>query len=75
MAKVKIRTIKCPYCGGSQFITAYQAGYGAIVSNERPLSGTWLYHTICLSCGSVTRSYVNDPLKLVKKKNRKFIEE
>jgi hypothetical protein len=76
MAKVKIRTVKCPYCGGTDFVKGYQAGHGGIVSIERPLTGTWLYHTICLSCGSVTRSYVADPMKLIKKKNRdKYIYE
>lgn len=73
MAKVNIKTIKCPYCGGTDFVKGYQAGNGGIVSTERPLTGTWLYHDICLDCGNVARSYVYDPLKLVKKKDRKFI--
>ena len=45
-------------------------GYATITSSERKLSGMTLYHTVCLKCGSVVRSYVKEPGKLLKRKNR-----
>ena len=74
MAKVKIKIVQCPYCNGTQFTTAFQQGF-AIIGVERPLSGMQLYHKICLSCGSVVRSYVRDPEKLLKRKNRKYVTD
>jgi predicted nucleic-acid-binding Zn-ribbon protein len=60
-------TIKfCPYCSGTQFITGRQDGYGAVVpAGALSLKSQKLYHVICLNCGSVVRSYVENPSKLV----------
>ena len=61
----------CPYCGGTEMIKAYQSGYAVICASSNKLGGTALYHTVCRSCGSVVRSYVREPEKLLKKKDRK----
>ena len=63
--------IRCPYCGGTEIIEAFQSYYGAVVSPKNKLGGTELYHSVCRNCGSVLRSYVKDPEKLLKKKDRK----
>ena len=61
----------CPYCGGTETIEVYQTYYGAVASVENKLHGADLYHTVCRKCGSVLRSYVKDPEKLLKKKDRR----
>ncbi|MCR4795369.1 MULTISPECIES: hypothetical protein [Ruminococcus] len=67
----KIKMTKCRFCGGTEFITGYQNFYGAVYSAESMLRSSSLYHTICRECGSVVRTYVKDPEKLLKKKDRK----
>ncbi len=71
MSRVEIKDELCPYCNGTEFIEAKHSGYGALVSCESEWLGAALYHVICRRCGSVVRSYVKDPEKLLKKKNRK----
>lgn len=61
----------CPYCGGNEIIVTYQDGYGAIRSNQNILGGCDLYHSVCRNYGSVLRSYVKDPEKLLKRKDRR----
>lgn len=61
----------CPFCGGSEIIEAFQSGYGAIYATQNKLGGCGLYHSVCRKCGSVVRSYVKDPEKLLKKKDRR----
>ena len=63
---------KCPFCGGTEMIEAYQTGYGAVAALSNKLGGVSLYHTICRSCGSVVRSYVRDPEKLLKRRDRDY---
>lgn len=62
----------CPYCGGSEIITGTQDAYGAISGVQHKLGSCALYHSVCRSCGSVVRSYVKDPEKLLKKKDRRI---
>ena len=62
---------KCPFCGGTEFIQTFQAGYGATVATSNKFGGAALYHSVCRNCGSVVRSYVKDPEKLLKRKDRK----
>ena len=62
---------RCPYCGGTEFVEAFQAAYGAVSATNNKLGGRPLYHSICLKCGSVVRSYVKEPEKLLKRKDRK----
>ena len=61
----------CPYCGGTEMIETCQDGYGAITATSNIWGGGKLYHSVCRKCGSVVRSYVKDPEKLLKKKDRK----
>ena len=71
MAVKKIKMVKCRFCGGTEFITAYQTGYARVDSTESLLRSADLYHTICRDCGSVVRSYVKDPEKLLSRKDRR----
>lgn len=63
--------LQCPYCGGSEIIMGYQDGYAAIIGAQNMLGGITLYHSVCRDCGSVVRSYVKEPEKLLKKKDRR----
>ena len=62
---------RCPYCGGSDFIEAFQSAYGAITATTNQWGGRALYHSVCLGCGSIVRSFVKEPEKLLKRKDRK----
>lgn len=61
----------CPYCGGTEMIETCQSGYGAISSTQNAFCAAALYHVVCRNCGSVARSYVKNPEKLIKKKDRR----
>ena len=61
----------CPFCGGGEFIEAYQDGYAAITAVGNVWGGQKLCHVVCRKCGSVVRSYVKDPEKLLKRKDRR----
>ena len=61
---------RCPYCGGTEFTEAFQGGYGAITGTSHRLGGRTLFHTVCMKCGSIVRSYVKEPEKLLKRKDR-----
>lgn len=59
----KIEIKECPYCGNKTFSEGRQMGQGNVQSTKGVFkgalsSGTPLYHTICLKCGSVVHSYV-----------------
>ncbi len=71
MAQIEIKDEICPFCNGNKFVKAKQTGYGALVSCESMWLEGEIYHVICLRCGSVVRSYVKEPEKLIKKKDRK----
>ena len=62
--------VRCPYCGGSEMIEAFQSAYGAVSAVSHKLGGATLYHSICRNCGSVVRSYVKDPEKLLRRRDR-----
>ena len=62
---------RCPYCGGTEFTEAFQAAYGAVTATSNKLGGRALYHSVCLNCGSVVRSFVKEPEKLLKRSDRK----
>ncbi|MBR7081383.1 MAG: hypothetical protein IKI49_01560 [Oscillospiraceae bacterium] len=61
----------CPYCGGSEMIEGVQCGYVAILETSSRCIGCGLFHSVCRNCGSVVRSYVKEPEKLLKKKDRR----
>lgn len=62
---------RCPYCGGMEMILTYQTAYGAVSAVNNSWGGAPLYHCVCRNCGSVVRSFVEDPEKLLKRKDRK----
>ena len=70
---MKILIERCPFCGYSEFIEAKQYGTDAYVTGET-IFGQALKHTICRHCGSVVRSFVENPENLLKKKNRRVKE-
>jgi predicted nucleic-acid-binding Zn-ribbon protein len=57
----------CPYCGGTGFVIGKQEDYASVTPADRALTlkSQKLYHIICLNCGSVVRSYVENPSKLI----------
>ena len=61
--------LKCPYCGGEEFVEGKQDGYADVVPANKTftLRSEKLYHVICLKCGTVVRSYVKNPKDLVTK--------
>lgn len=63
--------MNCPYCGGMEVIEACQSGYGAVAAVDHVFRSVSLYHSVCRNCGSVIRSYVKEPEKLLKRKDRK----
>lgn len=61
----KIEIEECPYCGGIKFGKGQQMAQGNIVPTESLLKGAFskgipMYHTICMNCGSIVRSYVEN---------------
>lgn len=57
---------KCPYCGSQEFVEGIQAGYASISPNKvLTFKSATLYHLICLNCGAVVKSYVENPKKLL----------
>ena len=59
----------CPHCGGSETLVAQQAGHGAIYPRKRIFSlGKPLLHIVCKHCGTVIRSYIEDPQDWAKSK-------
>lgn len=67
---MKLEIKECPYCKGTEFVTGIQEGY-AEIKGEGVLTSTTLKHIICRECGCVVRSYVENPEKLLKRKNRR----
>ena len=64
------KTMTCSYCGASDTILCKQPhGYASITLADKKISfnGQTLYHEICKSCGTVVRSYINEPEKLQKR--------
>jgi predicted nucleic-acid-binding Zn-ribbon protein len=57
---------KCPYCGGTDFVIAKQIPGIESADKWINFTGQILYHKICLNCGTVVRSYVKEPKKLLK---------
>ncbi len=54
----EVKVIKeCPFCGSKDFTEAKARFVSPL---DDGFHGSVLYHTICLKCGSVVRSYVKD---------------
>ena len=59
----------CRFCGNTEFVHGVQSFQGAV--NGDGLGAEILHHIICRKCGSVVRSYVDNPEKLLKKSERR----
>lgn len=71
MIKIVPEDKKCPYCGGTEMIVTLQTAYGAVTALGNALGGVPLYHLICRQCGCVARSFVKEPEKLLRRKDRR----
>lgn len=70
----EIKIDKCPYCGGEEFIETRVCSYGGAYlapAHKGGLRSVALYATVCRDCGSVARTYCNEPEKLYPKKERR----
>ena len=61
----------CPHCGSVHVTVGKQLsvqGGGCVVPQHAmtPIFGTIMYHVICFECGTVIRSYVDNPKVLDK---------
>ncbi|MCR5607549.1 MAG: hypothetical protein K6G26_00615 [Lachnospiraceae bacterium] len=57
---------ECPFCNGTEMVTGCQQGYASVTSTHSIWSvGKKLNHVFCRNCGSLVRSYVDDPEKFV----------
>ena len=56
---------KCPFCGANEFAEAKSRFVSPI---DDGFKGSVLYHTICLECGSVVRSFIKDTEPFINKK-------
>lgn len=65
----------CPYCGSTEMIETLQGGYAAVYAADHQIGGDSLYHTVCRNCGTVLRSYVKEPELLLKRSERRQVEE
>ena len=70
---MEINLQRCPFCGYSEFIEARQYHSEAYVTGGA-LLGQELKHTVCRHCGSVVRTYVENPELLLKRKDRRTKE-
>ena len=52
----------CPWCGGKDVVEGIQSTYAKVQPNKAlTLKGENLIHAICKNCGTVVRSYVENP--------------
>jgi len=52
----------CPHCGSRDTMLCQQSGHGAIYPKKGLFSlGKPLRHIVCRDCGTVIRSYIEDP--------------
>ena len=62
---------KCPYCGSEKNVIGRQNGYACITANKAlTFKEQKIFHIICLNCGTVIRSFVKKPEKLLTKKDK-----
>jgi len=56
----------CPHCGGTETVIGKQDGEGRIFAKAAItiMFGTKVFHIVCRNCGTIIRSYVEDPSKL-----------
>lgn len=69
MKEVEIAT--CPFCGGGEFVETKVMSYGGVYvtpASSMGLRHEYLFATVCKDCGSVVRTYVQSPERLISKK-------
>ncbi|MGT2682473.1 hypothetical protein [Streptococcus porci] len=59
-----MKELICPYCGGSEMVRAQQDSYARLHKSTWSMAWQNLYHDICANCGTVVRSFVENPDKL-----------
>ncbi|TDF99454.1 transcription initiation factor TFIIIB [Paenibacillus piri] len=56
--------IQCPKCGSKEIGKGKQTGYAAVTPlNSFFKTGSPIVHLICLNCGFIVGSYVENPSK------------
>lgn len=56
----------CPHCGRRNFVLAEQVNDGNLTSRKvLTLQPGHLYHVVCLNCGTVVRTFIEDPSELL----------
>ena len=68
----------CSYCGNDVFTEIPGGSIGGVVGGVVPLSGKvsvgeTIYYSVCVKCGTVNRTYVKNPQKLVVKPSGRFV--
>lgn len=63
----KENSFVCPLCGGKKLIRCVQNNYADVYPADKVFTfkSQPLYHEICASCGTVVRSFVKNPEKLM----------
>ena len=54
----------CPHCGGTETVIGKQTAANEFVVSKYAATnffGSALYHVICRNCGTLIRSYVDNP--------------
>ena len=55
----------CRYCGASNFVETGKSPESVAQSKKFfSLTAQYIYHIICLECGTIHRSFVKQPKKL-----------
>ena len=54
---------KCPHCGSSEYFIGKQTGYATMKISYWSVIGEEVQHEICASCGTIIRSYIENPQK------------
>ena len=70
------KSMTCSYCGASDTILCKQPhGYSSVTLADKKMAfnGQTLYLEICKNCGTVVRSFINEPEKL--QKRQKSLEQ
>ncbi len=77
MEKMKepIKNETCPHCGATENVIGKQVGNAMVNPDKISWKSEIIYHVICLNCGTVIRSYVKNPQRLILKNNKKPIME
>lgn len=57
----------CTHCGGKEFFIGAQDGHACMKTSVWALKSEPIKHEICIACGTIVRSYIENPQKLIKK--------